>query len=164
MYIPLKGLVQGSPNLVLDGRWPAEYRSNFPQHTCLEVSSIPSKTFISWFECDWLGLELNYTGHWSSTVSVTPDLEWWSLPCIISAFIHHSVHFFTLQFINCINNFRNKHISYYFNSRQLWQASSACSIPWQVSRQILLRVCSYLKSRFYTQQPGWKNLYLLNII
>lgn len=33
---------------------------------------------------------------------------------------------------------------------------------WQVSRQILLRVCSYFISRFYTQQPGWKNLYLLS--
>ncbi len=42
---------------------PAELRSNLPQHTCLEVSSIPSKTLISWFRCVLLGLEINSAGH-----------------------------------------------------------------------------------------------------
>ncbi len=54
---------QGSSNLFLEGRWPAEFSSNLPQHTCLEVSSIPSKTLISCFRCVWLGLELNSARH-----------------------------------------------------------------------------------------------------
>ncbi len=56
-------LVQGSPHSVLEGRCPAEFISNLPQHTCLEVSGIPSKTLISLFRCVWLGLELNSAGH-----------------------------------------------------------------------------------------------------
>ncbi len=54
---------QVSPNLFLEGRCPAEFSSNLPQHTCLEVSSIPSNTLISCFRCVWLGLELNSAGH-----------------------------------------------------------------------------------------------------
>ncbi len=54
---------QGSSNLILEGRCPAEFSSNLPQHTCLEVSSIASKTLISCFRCVWLGLELNSAGH-----------------------------------------------------------------------------------------------------
>ncbi len=59
----LFNLYQGSSNLILEGRCPAEFSSNLPQHTCLEVSSIPSKTLISCFRCVWLGLELNSAGH-----------------------------------------------------------------------------------------------------
>ncbi len=44
-------LDQGSSNLILEGPCPAEFSSNLPQHTCLEVSSIPSKTLISCFRC-----------------------------------------------------------------------------------------------------------------
>ncbi len=44
-------LDQGSSNLILEGLCPAEFSSNLPQHTCLEVSSIPSKTLISCFRC-----------------------------------------------------------------------------------------------------------------
>ncbi len=44
-------LNQGSSNLILEGRCPAEFSSNLPQHTCMEVSSIPSKTLISCFRC-----------------------------------------------------------------------------------------------------------------
>ncbi len=40
---------QGSPNLILEGRCPAEF--SLPQHTCLQVPSIPSKTLISCFRC-----------------------------------------------------------------------------------------------------------------
>ncbi len=56
-------LGQGSSNLILEGRCPAEFSSNLPQHTCLDVWSIPSKTLISFFRCVWLGLELNSAGH-----------------------------------------------------------------------------------------------------
>ncbi len=56
-------LYQGCPNSVLKGQCPAEFRSNLPQHTCHEVSSMPSKSMISWFRCVWLGLELNSAGH-----------------------------------------------------------------------------------------------------
>ncbi len=44
-------LNQGSSNLILEGRCPAEFSSNLPQHTCMEASSIPSKTLISCFRC-----------------------------------------------------------------------------------------------------------------
>ncbi len=47
----LYALDQGSSNLILEGRCPAEFSSNLPQHTCLEVSSIPIKTLISCFRC-----------------------------------------------------------------------------------------------------------------
>ncbi len=40
---------QGSPHLILEGRCPAEF--SLPQHTCLQVPSIPSKTLISCFRC-----------------------------------------------------------------------------------------------------------------
>ncbi len=56
-------LGQGCLNSVLEGQCPAEFRSNLPQHTCREVSSMPSKSLISWFRCVWLGLELNSAGH-----------------------------------------------------------------------------------------------------
>ncbi len=56
-------LTQGSSNLILEGRCPVEFSSNLPQHTCLEVSSIPSKTLINCFRCVWLELELNSAGH-----------------------------------------------------------------------------------------------------
>ncbi len=59
-------LNQGSSNLILEGRCPAEFSSNLPQNTCLEVSSMPSKSLISCFRCVWLGLELNSAGHWPS--------------------------------------------------------------------------------------------------
>ncbi len=55
-------LDQGSSNLILEGRCPAEFSSNLPQNSCLEVSSIPSKTLISCFRCVELGLELNSAG------------------------------------------------------------------------------------------------------
>ncbi|KAI2647019.1 Transposon Tf2-9 polyprotein [Labeo rohita] len=42
-------LQQGSPNMFLEGWCPAGFTSNFPQHTCLEVSSIPKDILISWF-------------------------------------------------------------------------------------------------------------------
>ncbi len=45
------GLNQGCPNWVLEGRCPAEFSSNLPQHTCMEDSSMPSKTLISCFRC-----------------------------------------------------------------------------------------------------------------
>ncbi len=45
------GIDQGCPNSVLEGRCPAEFSSNLPQHTCLEASSMPSKTLISCFRC-----------------------------------------------------------------------------------------------------------------
>ncbi len=41
----------GSQNLALEGRFTAEFSSNLLQHTCLEVSSLPSKTLISCFRC-----------------------------------------------------------------------------------------------------------------
>ncbi len=44
-------LMQGSLNLILEGRCHAEFSSNLPQHTCLEVSSVPSQTLISCFRC-----------------------------------------------------------------------------------------------------------------
>ncbi len=44
-------LTQGSSNLILEGRCPAEFSSNLPQHACLKVSSIPSKSLISCFRC-----------------------------------------------------------------------------------------------------------------
>ncbi len=34
-----------------EGRSPAEFSSNLPQHTCMEVSSMPSKSLISCFRC-----------------------------------------------------------------------------------------------------------------
>ncbi len=60
LCVPLE---QGSSNLILEGWCPAEFSSNLSQHTCLEVSSIPSKSLISCFRCVWLGLELNSAGH-----------------------------------------------------------------------------------------------------
>ncbi len=38
---------------VLEGQCSAEFRSNLPQHTCMEASSIPnvSKSLISCFMC-----------------------------------------------------------------------------------------------------------------
>ncbi len=45
--LPITGLVLGSLNLVLEGRCPAEFSANFLLHTCLDISSIPSKTLIS---------------------------------------------------------------------------------------------------------------------
>ncbi len=44
-------LTQGCPNSVLEGRCPAEFSSNLSQHTCIEVSSMPSKSLISCFRC-----------------------------------------------------------------------------------------------------------------
>jgi len=35
-------------NSVLEGHCPAEFCSNFPQHTYIEVY-MPSKTLVSWF-------------------------------------------------------------------------------------------------------------------
>ncbi len=67
-------LGQGSSNLILEGRSPAEFSSNLPQHTCLEVSSIPIKTLISCFRCVWLGLELNSAG-----TPALQDRTWWPL-------------------------------------------------------------------------------------
>ncbi len=65
-HLYYNGLEQGSLHSVLEGRGPAEFSSNLPQHTCLEVSSILSKTLNSWFSCVWLGLELNSAGYWPS--------------------------------------------------------------------------------------------------
>ncbi len=48
---PLQVLQQGCPNSVLEERCPAEFSSNLPQHTCMEASSILSKTLISCFRC-----------------------------------------------------------------------------------------------------------------
>ncbi len=56
------------PNSVLEGRCPAEFNSDFPQHTCCVVSRMPSKSLISCFRCVWLGLELNSAGHWPSRI------------------------------------------------------------------------------------------------
>ncbi len=56
------GLKQESSNLILEGRCPSEFSSNLPQHTCLEVWRIHSKTLIICFRCVWLGLELNSAG------------------------------------------------------------------------------------------------------
>ncbi len=67
-------LDQGSSNLILEGRCPAEFSSNLPQHTCMEVSSIASKTLISCFRCVWLGLELNSAG-----TPALQDRTWWPL-------------------------------------------------------------------------------------
>ncbi len=58
-----ESLSQGCPNSVLEGRRPAEFSSNLLQHTCMEVSSMPSKSLISFFRCVWLGLELNSARH-----------------------------------------------------------------------------------------------------
>ncbi len=41
----------GYPKSVLEGHCPAEFSSNLPQHTCLEVSSIPNKILIGLFRC-----------------------------------------------------------------------------------------------------------------
>ncbi len=38
------GLDQEYPNSVPEGHCPIGFSSNLPQHTCLEVSSMPSKT------------------------------------------------------------------------------------------------------------------------
>ncbi len=46
-----KCVEQGLSNLFLEGRCPTEFSSKLPQHTCLEVSSLPSKTLISCFRC-----------------------------------------------------------------------------------------------------------------
>ncbi len=43
--------LQGYPKSVLEGHCPAEFSSNLPQHTCLEVSSIPNKILIGRFRC-----------------------------------------------------------------------------------------------------------------
>jgi len=56
-------LHQGCSNLVLEGRCPAGFSTNLPQHTCMEASSMPSKSLISCFRCVLLGLELNSAGH-----------------------------------------------------------------------------------------------------
>ncbi len=64
-------LNQGCPNLVLKGHCPAEFSSYMPQHTCLEVSRMPSKSLMSWFRCVWLVLELNSVGPSLDT----PDLN-----------------------------------------------------------------------------------------
>ncbi|XP_016389941.1 L-rhamnose-binding lectin CSL2-like [Sinocyclocheilus rhinocerous] len=37
-----KSLEQRCPNSVLEGRCPAEFNANLPQHTCLEVCSMPN--------------------------------------------------------------------------------------------------------------------------
>jgi len=63
-----------SPTSVLEGRCPAEFSSNLPQHISLEVSNKPSKTLISCFRCVWLGLELNSAGHRPYRT------VWWPLP------------------------------------------------------------------------------------
>lgn len=55
-------LYQGCPNSVLDGRCPAEFSANLPQHNFLEVSSMPRKSLITCFMCVSLGLELNSAG------------------------------------------------------------------------------------------------------
>ncbi len=60
-------LEQGCPNSVLKGQCPAEFRSNLPQHASWNISSMPSKSSISWFRCVWLGLEQN-------TLSLAPLL------------------------------------------------------------------------------------------
>ncbi len=79
-----KGLDQGSSNLILEGRCPAEFSSNLPQHTCLEVWSIPSKTLISCFRCVWLGLELNSAGHRPSRTELGDP---WTRPFLDAAFV-----------------------------------------------------------------------------
>ncbi len=80
IFMTFYPLCQGSPHSVLEGWCPAEFSSNLPQHTCLEVSSIPSKTLISWFRCVWLGWSetLQDTGP-PGTSLVTPAL--WNAFC-----------------------------------------------------------------------------------
>ncbi len=55
--LSVRRLGQGCPNSVLEGQCPAEFRSNLPQHTCHKVSSMSSKSLISWFRCVWLGFQ-----------------------------------------------------------------------------------------------------------
>lgn len=51
--------------MILESRCPAdsEFSANLPQHTYLQVSSIPIKTFISCLMCFYLRLEQNSVGH-----------------------------------------------------------------------------------------------------
>ncbi len=55
---------QGCPNWVLEGQYPAEFRSTLPQHTCRKNSSMPSKSFISCLRCVWWVLELEFVHPW----------------------------------------------------------------------------------------------------
>ncbi|KAI2652911.1 Sterile alpha motif domain-containing protein 12 [Labeo rohita] len=57
---------QGCPNSVLEGRCPAEFSSNLPQHTCWEVSSMPT------VHCN---LTQNGIDHQVCTEDVTSHLE-----------------------------------------------------------------------------------------
>ncbi len=82
LLLAYKALNQGSSNLILEGQCPAEFSSNLPQHTCLEVSSIPSKSLISCFRCVWLGLELNSAGHWPSRTELGDPCPKWFSSCI----------------------------------------------------------------------------------
>lgn len=63
-FLPLSKT--GCPNSILEVYCPVEFGSNFPQHTCLEVSNMPSEALITLFWCVWLGLELNSAGNWPS--------------------------------------------------------------------------------------------------
>ncbi len=46
-YAYFNDLDQGCPNSVLEGQCPAEFSSNLSQHTCLEVSSMPNRTWLA---------------------------------------------------------------------------------------------------------------------
>ncbi len=92
-------LKQGCQNSVLEGRCPAEFSSNLPQHTCMEASSMPSKSLISCFRCVLLGLELNSAGHQPSRTEFGQP---WSkafgnsyVKCYILNIIY--IYFFNLQ-------------------------------------------------------------------
>ncbi len=74
---------------------PAELSSSMDQHACLEFSSVPSKTLISWFRCVWLGLELNSAGHRPSRTepgdpccTVCNKHVWYVIPCILNCALH----------------------------------------------------------------------------
>ncbi len=46
-YAYFNDLDQACPNSVLEGQCPAEFSSNLSQHTCLEVSSMPNRTWLA---------------------------------------------------------------------------------------------------------------------
>ncbi len=80
-YSQLFASYKGSPSSVLEGRCPAEFSSNFPQHTCLQVSSIPRKSSISCFRC-----LIRVRAKLCRTPALQ-DRTWWPLLYMMNRFI-----------------------------------------------------------------------------
>ncbi len=123
----LQCVTQGCPNSVLEDRCPAAFSSHLPQHTCMEASSMPSKTSISCFRCVWLGLELNSAGHRPSRTEFGQpwcnSSKWMKTSCKVFNLKVHRVLKCTVSTLNYWNESFSKRILRRFMLTSTWNIS-----------------------------------------